>query len=174
MNSGYGDVRYRVYIWGFSCLDYSFDILTSRLVIWPYITGFTTFTLPTVSLLSPLCLWSWNDFQCMLLTRIYLYTSAFLCTPRGIHHTNHWRVLTSLDLYVQIPKLGACGFFRLIIRDAQRKREFSAHRLKPYPSKPLLISRVFFLLLVSIFCTVHTCISLCILEFFPVGDVIFL
>jgi len=29
INSGYGDVRYRVYIWEFSCLDYSFDVLIS-------------------------------------------------------------------------------------------------------------------------------------------------
>jgi len=31
MNSGYGNVRYTVYIWGFSCLDYSFNVLILRI-----------------------------------------------------------------------------------------------------------------------------------------------
>jgi len=31
MNSGYGDVRYTVYIWEFSCLDYFFNVLISRI-----------------------------------------------------------------------------------------------------------------------------------------------
>ena len=31
INSDYSDVRCRVYIWGFSCLDYSFDVLISRI-----------------------------------------------------------------------------------------------------------------------------------------------
>ena len=29
MNSGYGDMRYKVYRWGFHCLDYFFDVLIS-------------------------------------------------------------------------------------------------------------------------------------------------
>jgi len=29
MKPGYGDVRYKVYIWGFSCLDYTFNVLIS-------------------------------------------------------------------------------------------------------------------------------------------------
>jgi len=31
INSDYSDVRYRVYIWGFPYLDYSFDVLISRI-----------------------------------------------------------------------------------------------------------------------------------------------
>jgi len=31
INSDYGDVMYMVYIWGFPCLDYSFDVLTSQI-----------------------------------------------------------------------------------------------------------------------------------------------
>jgi len=31
MNSGYGDVRHKAYIWGFSFLDYSFDVLITQI-----------------------------------------------------------------------------------------------------------------------------------------------
>jgi len=31
MNSGYSDVRFTVYMWEFSCLNYSFDVLISRI-----------------------------------------------------------------------------------------------------------------------------------------------
>ena len=75
-------------------------------------------------------------FNTSFLTRIYRYTCAYLCTPLGIHHTTYWRVLTPLDLHVQILKLGACGFFLLLIRDAQKKRRSSADYLEPHPFRP--------------------------------------
>jgi len=63
----------------------------------------------------------------------------------GIHHTTRWGVLTPLDPYVQILKLGACGFSWLLIKDAQRKRGSSTDHLTPILPGPLLISRVFLL-----------------------------
>jgi len=67
-----------------------------------------------------------------LLIQIYRYTCACPCTPLGIHHTTHWGVSDSPDLHVQIPMLGAYGFSRLLIRDAQRKAWIIGR-----PSEPL-------------------------------------
>ena len=50
-----------------------------------------------------------------------------------------------LDPHVQIPAFGACGFSRLLIRNVQQKRGLSVDHLRPYPSRPLLVSRVFLL-----------------------------
>ena len=78
-------------------------------------------------------------------TRIYQYTCTYFYTLLGIHHTTRLGVLTPLNLHVQILELGAYGIFQLLIRDVQRKRGPSADRPEPYPSSPLLISRVFLL-----------------------------
>ena len=36
------------------------------------------------------CIWSWHNFQCILLIQIYRYTCACPCTLLGIHHTTRW------------------------------------------------------------------------------------
>jgi len=92
-----------VYIWGFSCLDYSFDVLTSQignlgLYNWFYHIYLLLFTYSYMLMLT-------IRFSCSL-TRIYRYTCAYLCTPLGIHRITHWGVLTPLDLHIQILELG--------------------------------------------------------------------
>jgi len=82
--------------------------------------------------------------------------------------------LTPLDPHVQILKLGACRFFRWMIRDVQRKCGLSADRPYPFPFRPPARLSNFSFQLVSFFYTVHYCISLYILAFAPIGDVIFL
>ena len=109
-----------------------------------------------------------------LLIQIYRYTCAYLCMPLGIRHTTRWAILTPLNPQVQISEFGACGFSQLLIRDAQLKRGSSADRLKPYPFMPPAQLSSFPFGLVSIFCTIHYCISLCILAFAPISEVIFL
>jgi len=91
----------------------------------------------TISLPTPVCMCSRHDFQCMFMIQIYRYTCTYPYTPLDIQHTTRWRVLTPLDLHVQILELGAFEFSRLLIKDAQLKRESSADRLRPYPFKPL-------------------------------------
>jgi len=69
-------------------------------------------------------------------------------TPLGIYHTTRWRVLTLLDLHVQISKLRACRFFRLLIRDAQTKRGSLIRPSRALSFQaPVLVSRVFFVTL---------------------------
>jgi len=51
--------------------------------------------------------------------QIYRYTRACPCTPLSIHHTLVREFLTPLNSHVQIMELGACGFSRLSIRNAQ-------------------------------------------------------
>ena len=77
----------------------------------------------TISLSAFVCMYSRHGFQCLFINLIYRYTCAFLCTPFGIHHTTRWGVLTPLDPHIQIPELGACRFLRLLIKNAQRKRD---------------------------------------------------
>jgi len=156
-------------------LNYSFDVLTSRIRnLGLYITGFTIFILLATSLPALVCCDHDTVYNTCSSTRIYRYTCTYLCPPLGIHHTTRWGVLTPLNLHVQIPEFGACGSFRLLIRDAQRKRGFSADRLEPHPSRSPYSSPEFSFCNLSIFCTIHNCISLCILAFVPIGNVIFL
>ena len=98
-----------VYIWWFPCLDYSFNILTSRisnfvLYNWFYHIYFTCYFLTC---------------SCMpiLMTRFSIHApwlgfidTRVLVLARHLAHTTHWGVLTPLDLHVQILELGAYGF----------------------------------------------------------------
>jgi len=100
-----------------------------------------------------------------LFIQIYRYMCPYPYMPFGIRRTTHWGVLTPLDPHVQVSELRACEFFRLLIRDAQRSVEY---RLTVWGSillGPLLGSWVFPLWLMSTFCAVHSCITLCILAF---------
>jgi len=45
MNSDYGDMRLRVYRWGFSYLNYFFDVLTHEAIYWVCTTSFAVFAL---------------------------------------------------------------------------------------------------------------------------------
>ena len=80
----------------FSYLDYSFDVLISRidnldLHNWFYLLLYAY----AHDMVFNTCSW----------IQLYQYTCAYLCTPLGIHHTTRWGVLTLLDLHVQILKL---------------------------------------------------------------------
>jgi len=82
-----------------------------------------------------------------------------------------WGVLTPLDPHVQVSELGLKG-----ILPAEDQAYFcGADRpaVAPVPSSlPLVGPRLLQLSRERPFVTVHTCISLCILAFAPVGDVI--
>jgi len=111
----------------------------------------------------------------MFMIRIYRYTCAYFRTSLGISITTCWGVLTPLDPHVQVLEFGACGFSQLLIRVTQMKRGSPADYPEPYPSRPSYASLEFsFYKLLSAICTVHACISPCILAFSPMGDVIFL
>ena len=102
MNSGYINVRYTVYIWRFPYLDYSFDVLISRisnlgLYNWFYRIYFTCYLLTCSCMLTLTTRFS--------ITRIYRYTCAYQYTPLSIHHTTRWGVVTPLYPHVQILEL---------------------------------------------------------------------
>ena len=67
------------------------------------------------------------------------------CTSLGIHHTTRWGVLTPLNLHVQILKIKACGFSRLLIRVRSRSVD---HRqtIQSYflPGPPVRLSSFLF------------------------------
>jgi len=73
-----------------------------------------------ISLPAPICMCSWHDFQYILFwfgfidTRVFIPAchSAFTISLIG-------EFLTSLNSHVQILEFRACGFSRLLIRDAQ-------------------------------------------------------
>ena len=117
-------------------MDYSFDVLTSRIsnlgLYNKFYHVYFTYCLLTCSCMSVLT----TRFQYMFMIRIYRYTCLYPCMPLGIYNTTRWRVLTPLDPHVQISELRAYGFSRMLIRNAQRKRGSSAVRLRPYPSRP--------------------------------------
>ena len=52
-------MRYRVYIWGFPCFDYSFDVLISPIGNVSLYNYFPVVTLLTVSFHVHMCLYSW-------------------------------------------------------------------------------------------------------------------
>ena len=114
-------------------------------------------------------------FSMQFMIWIYRYTCVWSCTPFGISITTRWGVLTLLDPHVQVSEFGACRFSRMVINDAQLKRESTSRPSEALSFQAPCASLEFsFCKLVSAFCTVHTCISLCILAFVLIGDVIFL
>ena len=98
MNSGYGDIRYRLYTWRFSCLDYSFDVLISQIGILGLYNWFChiyfTWCLTACSCVS--C--SWHDFQYMLFDSDLSITCACPCMTLGTHLTTRCEVSDSLRL----------------------------------------------------------------------------
>ena len=89
------------------------------------------------------CVCSRHDFQRMLLNQIYRYTCACPCTPLGTYLATRWRVSDSPGSACPDSKLGAHGFFRLLIRDAYEKHGSSTNRPESFFPSPLLASRVF-------------------------------
>jgi len=81
INSDYSDVRYRVYIWGFPCLDYSFDVLISLIGNVSLYNWFPVVTLLTVLLHIHTCLYSRYTFP------VHMY---LLCTPPGFIVCTRW------------------------------------------------------------------------------------
>ena len=106
MNSGYNKMRYTVYIWGFSYLNYSFDILISwisnmSLYNWFYHICFTYY------IIASLCV-------SVLTTRFSTHAFPFgFIDTRELVCARHLVLILplvgqlsdSLDLYVQILKL---------------------------------------------------------------------
>ena len=96
INSAYGDMRFKVYLWGFPYLDYPLDVPILLICNLSFIT---------------MCLYSWHSFWYMLLADSDL--SIHACLP--VHATWHYLTyslgwfLTTLDLYVQISELGPSG-----------------------------------------------------------------
>ena len=97
INSDYSDVMYRVYIWGFPCLDYSFDVL--------------------ISLIGNVSLYNWFPIVIYLLSYFmfihahvhdthFLYTC--ICYARRLALLMYsLGLLTSLDSHVQILEPGS-------------------------------------------------------------------
>ena len=93
INSDYSDVRYRVYIWGFPYLDYSFDVLISLIGNVSLYNWFPVITLLTVLFHVLICLYSRYTF----LVHMYL-----LCTSFGFIYVLAGLRLTTLNSHVQI------------------------------------------------------------------------
>ena len=145
LNSDYGDIRHIVYIWGFPCLDYSFDVPISRisnlsLYNWFYYIYFT-WCLIACSCVSVLTIWFlihalWLEFiDTRVLVPAYHVALASLLVGK----------LSPLDLNVQISEPGAYRLSQLMIRDAQGSVNHRQTVQRPFLSGPLLGSRVFFL-----------------------------
>jgi len=104
--------------------------------------------------------------------------SIYVCSSLQAIWHSHYHSLESFESPgFSCPDLGACSLWILPVADqsAQLKCGSPADRPEPYPFKSPYASLEFsFCKLVSAFCTVHTCISLYILAFAPIGDVIFL
>jgi len=95
MNSGYGDVRYKVHIWGFSCLDYSFDVLISQignlaLYNWFCHIYFTYYLLACSCMFVLTTRFLIHAFDSELFAHVCFFMHA-----TGTHLTTRWRVSDS-------------------------------------------------------------------------------
>jgi len=144
MNSGYSDVRYMVYIWGFPCLDYPFDVLTSQisnmgLYSWFYHIYFTC-RLLTCSCMPMLT--TRFSIHTPWLGFIYTYVLIYAChlaltSPLIREFWLPWPVCSDLGAWTVVNFL--------VIRVVQRYRQGSAVDCpKPYPSRLLCSSLEFF------------------------------
>jgi len=121
INSDDGDMRYMLYIWGFSYLDYSFDVSISWIQNLCRTTSFVCtciycFTWFLRSCLSVHVLR--YGFWHMPSNWIYRYTCACLCTLLGFILCTCWvNFLITLYLHVQIPELEAWSLWILHITD---------------------------------------------------------
>ena len=88
-----------------------------------------------------LCLWSRHDFLYMLFG---LNLTIHMClTMHATWLSPHHSLGSSDSLRPACSDLKTCGFFWLLIWDAQQNRESSAYCLEPYPSRPLWSSLKF-------------------------------
>jgi len=159
----------------YSCLHPAIPLVFYSATLLPL--SYYTMSIPAwyhlLSLSCSACLCSRYGFQCIFMIQIYRYTCAYLCTPLGISITTCWGVLTLLDPHIQ-------GSWSLWILPVADLRSVAVAWISSRPSEALSFQALraslefSFCKLVSAFYTVHTCTSLYILVFAPIGDVIFL
>ena len=115
-------MKYKVYIWLYSCLDYPLDVLISWIRIWACTTGFIHiyFTWCFIDCLRVHVLMT-RFFIYVFLIWIYRYTYDCLCMPLSIILRICWVTFWQpLNLHVQIPELGhsrplPCSFFLIAV-----------------------------------------------------------
>ena len=136
---------------------------------WCCLICFTYTSLPT-----HVCPSSRHDFQYMLFDSdlsMHVCLSMHTTWPSLHHFGEFWlpwiRMSRSRSLKL-MDSLSCWSYMR------SRSMDHLQTIQSPFHSGPLLSFRVFLFLLVSAFRTVDNCISLCILAFAPIGDVLFL
>ena len=161
----------------FSCLHpalplvfYSTSLLLSYYIMCiPYLMSLA------ISLLAHVCLCTRHDFQCMFMIQIL---SIHVCL--SLHATWHspYYLLGSSDSPVSsCPGLGVWSLWILSVADQSSAAVvWIIDRLSRALSfqAPYAYLKFLFCKLVSAFCTIHTCLSPCILAIPLIGDVIFL
>ena len=116
---------------------------------------------------TPVCMCSRHSFQYMVMTWIYRFTCAYPCMPLGSASPligGVWLPWTCMFRSWSLDRSGLLGAQSCLV---------IASLISCWPSWALSFqapwsSLEFF------FCTVHNCLSLCILAFAPTGDVLFL
>jgi len=97
----FGGMRQKVYIWGFPCLDYSFDVLVS----WERnLSVYNHFCLQLDLLGFPVP-W-WLCYTCPYIYHTCVLTPILIALPLG-SSCFLFICLDSLDLHIQISKLGS-------------------------------------------------------------------
>ena len=145
---------------------------TSLLLLSYYIMSILYLILLTIYLPAFVYLCSRHSFQCMFMIRIYRYTCVYLCTlfasPLAGEFWLPW-ILMSRSQSLELVDSSRCW---------SEMRSWSVNHRQAVQSPSFQAScaslEFFFCKLVSALFTIHTCISLCILTFTPIDDVILL
>ena len=168
-------MRYIVYRWGFSCLDFLLEVSISWIyLLSPYNWLCHFYTSHYLMPLSCSCMdvLTLRFSMYAFCTQIYRYTCAYPYTPFGIRHTTRWGVLTLLDPYIQISELvDSSGCW------SEWRSESVNHWQtiwSPIIQALLLDSRIFLFWLWAFFCTVHYCKLFVFSHLHHIGDVIFM
>ena len=162
INSDYSDVSYKVYMWGFSCLDDSFDVLISRignvgLYNWFSCSYFTYYLISCSYVLT---------FTIHLSCTQYLICTplGFIICTRGLHLitlNSHVQILEPVSWWIGCSWLKCAADPPVVVRGQQKlghRRSFSFQFLSCLALEALL-------LLVST-SQLLLCISLHILYFY--------
>ena len=129
-------MRYRVYRWEFSYLDYSFDVLTSRIGNLGLYNCFTTVTLLAILLPATVCMCSQYDFQYILFVPDLSIHMCLSLHGTCSYLTTRWGVLTPLNLHVQILELVPWWTFYWSEWHSGSIVDQQKTGLEPYPSRP--------------------------------------
>jgi len=137
-------MRFKVYLWGFPCLDYLSMYQSHESVVWACITSFVHICL----------IWCFIACRCVpvfmthfliyaYLIWIYRYTRVFLCTPLGIilrtRWVDFWQPWTCMSRSRSLNNNGLPSW-RPGNKSAQRKcGESASDHSYPFLSEPLLI-----------------------------------